>query len=66
MSERPSWKKPPKVKPDDMISQRTKELVDKGRELYVSSRSLRRGGAGTPRSVIFSQKMAVPKGKKKR
>ena len=66
MSERPSWKRPPAPKPDEVVSARMKELESLGQEGSMSSRAMRRGGSGTPRSVIYSQKMAIPKKRKKR
>ena len=63
MSDRPWWKRPLKKSPDDVVAERTKEIEDRGRAPSLGGREHRRGG-GTPRSVIFSQKMTIPKGKK--
>lgn len=57
------WKKPPKLTASELVEQRTKELEDKGRAVYLSGRQDRRVG-GTPRSVIFTKKMTIPKGKR--
>lgn len=67
------WKKP-----RIPVSERIKEKVERAKEAitgpgdgpagsvgpFYSSRGLRRGGGGQPRSRIFSEKMKVPKSKK--
>jgi hypothetical protein len=66
MSERPSWKKPPKPNPNDVVSERVAYLQERDQKVSTYGRAARRGGAGIPRDVIYSMKMAIPNQKKKR
>jgi hypothetical protein len=67
MSERPSWKKPPKPTTDEVVEQRTKDLVAHDRTPSLGGRAMRRGGiSGTKRSVIYTFKMAIPKTRRKK
>jgi hypothetical protein len=63
MSDRPWWKKPPKPTTSDVILERKAYLEATDQEVRTWNRKDLRG-RGTPRSKIFSMKMAIPKKKK--
>lgn len=67
MSDRPWWKRPPKPTPSDVILERKAYLEASGQEVRTWNRKDMRGlSRGTPRSKIFSFKMAIPKKRKGR
>jgi len=65
MSNRPWWKRPPKPTAGDVILERKAYLEATDQEVHTWSRKDMRG-RGTPRSKLFSMKMAIPKKRRKK